>query len=115
MSAAIITQPAPVAPLVKTITFDNGKEFTEHQRIDAALKSTTYFADPFTIWQRGSNESFNELLRQYIPKKRLLSTVTDEELRRIQNQLNYRPRKRLGFKTPSDVFTQSLNRVALRI
>ena len=114
VSAAIITKLSPLAPLVKTITFDNGKEFAGHQRIDAALKSTTYFADPFASWQRGSNENFNGLLRQYIPKKRALSTVTDEELRMIQNPLNNRPRKRLGFKTPSEVFMQSLNRVALR-
>ena len=54
-------------------------------------------------------------MRQYIPKKRLLSTVTDKELSMIQEELNSRPRKRLGFKTPSEVFNQSLNRVALRV
>lgn len=114
VSAAIIANLGPLTPLVKTITFDNGKEFAQHSRIDAALQSTTYFADPFASWQRGSNENFNGLLRQYIPKKRLLSTVSDEELRMIQDQLNNRPRKRLGFKTPSEVFMQSFNRVALR-
>ncbi|MDH6421770.1 IS30 family transposase [Polynucleobacter sphagniphilus] len=115
VSAAIISKLSPLAPLVKTMTFDNGKEFAGHSTIDAALNSTTYFADPFASWQRGSNENFNGLLRQYIPKKRALSTVTDKELRLIQDQLNNRPRKRLGFKTPSEVFTQSLNRVALRV
>lgn len=115
VSGAIINKLAPMASLVKTITFDNGKEFAEHGRIDTALKSTTYFADPFASWQRGSNENFNGLLRQYIPKKRPLSTVTDKELSMIQEELNSRPRKRLGFKTPSEVFNQSLNRVALRV
>ena len=115
VSQAIITQLNPVTPLVKTMTFDNGKEFAEHQRIDNALTSTTYFADPFASWQRGSNENFNGLLRQYIPKKRPLSTVTNQELRMIQDRLNNRPRKRLGFKTPNEVFMQSLNRVALRV
>jgi IS30 family transposase len=115
VSSAIISKLAPMAPLVKTITFDNGKEFAEHRRIDTALKSTTYFADPFASWQRGSNENFNGLLRQYIPKKRPLSTVSDAELRMIQDRLNNRPRKRLGFKTPNEVFNQSLNRVALRV
>jgi IS30 family transposase len=115
VSQAIITQLNPVTPLVKTLTFDNGKEFAEHARIDTALKSTTYFADPFASWQRGSNENFNGLLRQYIPKKRPLSTVTNKELRMIQDRLNNRPRKRLGFKTPNEVFMQSLNRVALRV
>ena len=73
-----ITRQADMTPLVKTLTFDNGKEFAEHSRIDIALQSTTYFADPFASWQRGSNENFNGLLRQYIPKKRPLSTVTNE-------------------------------------
>ena len=115
VSAAIINKLSPMAPLVKTLTFDNGKEFAEHQRIDNALTSTTYFADPFASWQRGSNENFNGLLRQYIPKKRPLFTVTNQELRMIQDRLNNRPRKRLGFKTPNEVFMQSLNRVALRV
>ncbi|CAM3740549.1 IS30 family transposase [Polynucleobacter brandtiae] len=115
VSNAIITKMNPLSRLVKTLTFDNGKEFAEHARIDESLQSTTYFADPFASWQRGSNENFNGLLRQYIPKKRPLSTVTDKELRMIETKLNNRPRKRLGFKTPNEVFMQSLNRVALRV
>ena len=114
VSSTILTKLKPLAPLVKTLTFDNGKEFAEHARIDKGLQSVTYFADPFASWQRGSNENFNGLLRQYIPKKRPLSTVTDKELNMIQEELNSRPRKRLGFKTPNEVFMQSLNRVALR-
>lgn len=113
--SSILTKLKPLAPLVKTLTFDNGKEFAEHARIDKGLQSVTYFADPFASWQRGSNENFNSLLRQYIPKKRPLSTVTDKELNMIQEELNSRPRKRLGFKTPNEVFMQSLNRVALRV
>ena len=58
----------------------------------------------FASWQRGSNENFNGLLRQYIPKKRPLSTVTADELKMIQDRINHRPRKRLGFKTPYEVF-----------
>jgi transposase, IS30 family len=65
--------------------------------VDEALRSTAYFADPYASWQRGSNENFNGLLRQYIPKKRSLSTVTADELK-IQDLINHRPRKRLGFK-----------------
>jgi IS30 family transposase len=115
VSSAIMAKLMPLASLVKTLTFDNGKEFAEHSRIDTALQSTTYFADLFASWQRGSNENFNGLLRQYIPKKRPLSTVSDAELRMIQDRLNSRPRKCLGFKTPNEVFMQSLNRVALRV
>jgi len=69
---------------------------------------------PFASWERGSNEKLNGLLGQYVPKKRALSTVTDEEIRMIQNRLNNRPRKRLGFKTPAEVFHQLRKRVALR-
>jgi IS30 family transposase len=111
---AIITGRTPLAHRVKTVTYDNGKEFADHAAVDKALDSTAYFADPFASWQRGSNENFNGLLRQYIPKKRPLSTVTSEELKMIQDRINHRPRKRLGFKTPYQVFHQSLNRVALR-
>lgn len=104
----------PFGSRAKTLTVDNGKEFADHQAIDHTLEIQTYFADPYCSWQRGSNENFNGLLRQYIPKKRRMETVTDEELTMIQNRLNHRPRKRLGFKTPHEVFYASLNRVALR-
>ena len=115
VSAAMIKSLKPFDGLVDTITLDNGKEFADHQRVDLELGSTIYFADPFASWQRGTNENFNGLLRQYIPKDRPLSTVTQEELKMIENKLNHRPRKRLGFRTPHEVFHESLNRVALRV
>jgi transposase, IS30 family len=114
VSSAIMDKLQPLAARVKTLTFDNGKEFAGHAQIDQQLQSTAYFARPFASWERGSNENLNGLLRQYVPKKRAMSTVTDEEIRMIQNRLNNRPRKRLGFKTPAEVFHQSLERVALR-
>jgi transposase, IS30 family len=114
VSKAIVKLLEPFKAKVKTLTYDNGKEFAKHAWIDKKLSSTGYFARPYCSWQRGSNENFNGLLRQYVPKKRSMSTVTDEEITMIQNRLNYRPRKRLGFKTPHEVFHQSLNRVALR-
>jgi IS30 family transposase len=114
VSSAIVDKLQPMAARVKTLTFDNGKEFAGHAHIDQQLQSTAYFARPFASWERGRNENLNGLLRQYVPKKRAMSTVTDEEIRMIQNRLNNRPRKRLGFKTPAEVFHQSLKRVALR-
>lgn len=114
VSSAIVDKLQPLAARVKTLTFDNGKEFAGHAHIDQQLQSTAYFARPFASWERGSNENLNGLLRQYVPKKRAMSTVSDEEIRMIQNRLNNRPRKRLGFKTPAEVFHQSLKRVALR-
>ena len=114
VSKAVVKLLEPFKAKVKTLTYDNGKEFAKHAWIDKKLSSTGYFARPYCSWQRGSNENFNGLLRQYVPKKRLMSTVTDEEITMIQNRLNHRPRKRLGFKTPYEVFHQSLKRVALR-
>jgi IS30 family transposase len=114
VSQAIEDVLKPLNARVKTLTVDNGKEFAYHQKVDQALGIQTYFADPYCSWQRGSNENFNGLLRQYIPKKRRMETVTDDELTMIENRLNHRPRKRLGFKTPHEVFHASLSRVALR-
>jgi IS30 family transposase len=112
INSAIVDKLQPLAAMVKALTFDNRKEFAGHAYIDEQLQSTAYLARPFASWERGSNENLNGLLRQYVPKKRAMSTVTDEEIRMIQNRLNNRPRKRLGFKTPSEVFHQSLKRVA---
>ena len=114
VSSAIIKGLKPISGKVKTITFDNGREFSDHAKIDKALESVSYFADPFSSWQRGSNENLNGLVRQYIPKNRPLSTVTHDELAMIQDRLNNRPRKRLGFKTPNEVFQASFKSVALR-
>jgi transposase, IS30 family len=91
VSQAIVDQLTPVRSKVKTLTADNGKEFAHHRRTDQALGMQTYFAEPYSSWQRGSNENHNGLLRQYIPKKRRLETVTNEELAMIQNRLNHRP------------------------
>ncbi len=105
---------------VKTLTYDNGKEFCGYALFDEALKSTGYFARPFASWERGSHvglgfcQNFNGLLRQYVPKKRLMQDICDEEIKIIENRLNKHPRKRLGFRTPAEVFHQSLSRVALR-
>jgi IS30 family transposase len=114
VSDAIIKGLLPIGSSVKTITFDNGREFAGHSAIDSALGSTSYFADPYASWQRGSNENLNGLIRQYAPKKRPFSTVTDEEIKMIQDRLNHRPRKRLGFKTPHEVFHAFHKPVALR-
>lgn len=99
---------------VRTITTDNGKEFAGHQQIEARLKANVYFADPYAAWQRGTNENTNGLIRQYIPKSRPLEDVTDQEIEWIESRLNNRPRKRLGFKTPNQLYSQLKRSVALR-
>ena len=112
--AAMLTLLAPLAHVAKTVTTDNGREFAWHERLDAVIGCTSYFCDPYASWQRGSNENANGLIRQYLPKKRDLSTVTQEEIDMIMERLNNRPRKRLGFKTPNQVFLQSSSRFAIR-
>ena len=101
---------APVACCIKTVTTDNGGEFALHEQLDEALGCTSYFCDPYCSWQRGTNENTNGLIRQFLPKSRDLSSVTQDELSMIVGLINNRPRKRLGFKTPAQVFMKSFNR-----
>jgi len=87
-----------------TMTFDNGKEFAEHETIAAELDADVYFAHPYHSWERGLNENSNGLLRQYFPKGMELVEVTQEQVQWAVNRLNHRPRKVLGFRTPFEVF-----------
>jgi transposase, IS30 family len=97
---------------VHTITSDNGKEFAAHRQIAQALKAKFYFARPYASWERGTNENTNGLLRQYFPKDRDFSTITQQEIDFAVNQMNHRPRKILGYRTPHEVFFNR-RRVAL--
>lgn len=105
---AIIEMLKPYAEHVHTITADNGSEFVEHKAIAQALDADIYFAHPYSSWERGLNENFNGLLRQYIPKGTDLRTVTEKALRLIEQRLNKRPRKCLGFRQPEVVFRELL-------
>jgi IS30 family transposase len=98
----------PYAASVQTITADNGSEFVEHKAIADALNVDFYFAHPYSSWERGLNENFNGLLRQYIPKGINLHLVSDEDVRRAEKRLNLRPRKCLGFRRPEAVFRELL-------
>ena len=93
VGAAIIAALNPLKARVKTLTYDNGKEFSGHAEIDKALGSTGYFERPFASWERGSNENFNGLQRQYVPKKRQMARITKEVIKMIENRLNNRLRK----------------------
>lgn len=88
----------------RTTTVDNGKEFTKHKQFELPV----FFADPYSSWQRGSNEYHNGLIRRYLPKKTELRVVTQEELDDIVKEINNRPRKCLGFRTSLEVFQKSL-------
>lgn len=92
----------------QTLTRDRGTEMAQHQRITAATGIEVYFADPYSPWQRGSNENTNGLLREYLPKGTNLREVTPARLQAIAAELNDRPRKRLGFRTPAEEFAKLL-------
>lgn len=104
---AMIALLHPIRQFVKTITFDNGKEFTLHESIAEALSCDTYFATPYHSWERGQNENANGLLRQYFPKSMELVDVASEVVIVAVHKLNSRPRKCLGFSTPYEVFEEA--------
>ena len=93
--------------LVHTITADNGKEFAGHISLSKALDAKFYFARPYHSWERGLNEHTNGLVRQYFPKGTDFRSVTDAEVQAVEDLLNTRPRKALGFRTPEEVFTHA--------
>lgn len=108
VSKAIIDALMPYKEHVLTLTADNGKEFAGHQSINNALDATVYFANPYHSWERGLNEHTNGLVRQYFPKKHCFVSITDDDVARVELLLNTRPRAALNFKTPRDVFFESL-------
>ena len=98
----------PIKDLIHTITADNGKEFAKHQEIAKELEISFYFCKPYHSWERGANENTNGLIRQYIPKGTDFSGITDEFVSWVENKLNNRPRKRLGYLTPNEKFNSIL-------
>jgi IS30 family transposase len=102
--AAIIAKMHPHQKIVHTITSDNGKEFAGHQHVARKLDTGFYFATPYHAWERGLNENTNGLVRQYFPKGSSFANVTSDDVERVQNLLNSRPRKTLGFQSPNEVF-----------
>lgn len=88
----------------KTITYDNGSAFAYHQLIEKYLSLDIYFAYPYHSWERGANENCNGLLRQFFPKGIEFANIEDIEIKKAEKLINNRPRKRLGYLTPSEVF-----------
>lgn len=97
---------------VLTITYDNGKEFSEHSTIASELNASCYFAKPYHSWERGLNEHTNGLVRQYLPKKTDFTEVSDATVQLIADKLNNRPRKVLNYQTPLEMLTMHQNMVA---
>lgn len=104
VSQAIIRMLRPFKERVLTLTFDNGSEFVKHATIARALKANTYFAHPYSSWERGINENTNGLLRQFFPKQTDFRTVSCRQVTKAVNYLNNRPRKTRGYRTPNQLF-----------
>lgn len=100
--AAAFHQLPPI--MRRSLTWDRGVEMTRHAEFTAATGIPVYFCDAYCPWQRGSNENSNGLLRQYFPKKTDLSVHDADQVQAVVNQLNHRPRQRLGWQTPHEVF-----------
>jgi IS30 family transposase len=94
--------------LTKTLTYDRGKEMTQHKKFTMATKMQVYFCDPHSPWQRGTNENTNGLVRGFFPKGTDFNLVTKEKLNWVQNALNERPRQTLEFNTPKETFNSLL-------
>ena len=101
---AVVNGLTPYIDWVHTITYDNGREFADHEGMARDLEANIYFAHPYASWERGLNENTNGLIRQYFPKDRDLTTVTKYEIEQAMDKLNHRPRKSLGYRTPHEVF-----------
>jgi len=94
------------AHAVASVTADNGSEFAFHYQLADTLGIPTYFADPYSAWQRGTNEHFNGRIRKYLPKGTSFENLTQAELNEFITEINNRPRKILGWATPAEVFQE---------
>lgn len=94
----------------QTITFDNGLEFAKHERITKQIGTRCYFAQPYSSWQRGTNENTNGLVRWYIPKGTDFKELSNSVVQVIVETLNDRPRKCLDYLTPKEAFEQELSK-----
>lgn len=101
---------------VLTLTSDNGREFSDHEKIAEKLAASFYFCHPYSSWERGLNENTNGLLRQYFPKQTELAKISHWQIRQVERKLNNRPRKTLNYQTPNEVYfkeQEQLRKVAL--
>jgi IS30 family transposase len=104
VSRTMIKLLKPYESKVKTLTFDNGTEFTLHEKIAKALSAKTYFANPYSSWERGINENTNGLIRQFFPKGINFTDVKSKEIKTVISLINNRPRKTRKYKSPNEIF-----------
>lgn len=106
----VIDMLRPYKYQVRSITSDNGTEFAEHEKISKDLEVGFFFAHPYSSWERGTNENTNGLVRRIYPKKTDFKTVTNVDLQKLQDKLNNRPRKVLGYYTPNEMYHLELKK-----
>jgi IS30 family transposase len=109
LAKILIDQLTPYKSFVHTITTDNGCEFAEHLKVTKKLKTPIYFADSYCSWQKGSIENANKLIRQFVLKEDNLNKYSQKQLTEIQLLINKRPRKKLNYKSPKEVFYNFIN------
>lgn len=95
--------------ITKTMTYDNGMEMANHQWLTNNTGMDVYFAHPYSSWERGTNENTNGLIRRFLPKGTDFNNVTEEQLKAIEKNLNNRPKKVLGYRTPNEQMMQEIN------
>ena len=96
--------------ITKSMTYDNGMEMTNHQWLTENTGMDVFFAHPYSSWERGTNENTNGLIRRFLPKGTDFNNVTEEQLKAIENNINNRPKKVLGYKTPNEQMLQEINK-----
>jgi IS30 family transposase len=92
---------------LSTITYDNGSEFCYHEKVNKELKTKSFFCNPYHSWEKGTVENINGLIRRFFPKRTDFDTITDEQIQYVENWINNRPMKCLGFKTPYEKYQES--------
>ena len=97
----------------KTMTYDNGMEMANHQWLTQNTGMDIYFANPYSSWERGTNENTNGLIRRFFPKGTDFNKISIEQLKQAETALNNRPRKVLGYKTPNEMIKQEINDYAV--
>lgn len=112
LAITVIRMLSPFKECIRTITTDNGSEFAAHRKISEALGTNVYFTAPYSSWQKGAIENANGLIRQYIPKGMSFSEVSDCQIRRIQDKINSRPRKKLSFVPPEECFDKKMTELS---
>lgn len=110
LAKQLVDELLPYKEHILSITSDNGSEFADFKTISKKLATDFYFADPYSSWQRGLSENTNKLIRQYIPKNQSFENYSDLQIKQIQHKINRRPRKKLGYECPKNIFYLTLDK-----